>query len=464
MRLRLVAAFLTIIVLMLLVQDVPLVRYLDQVEHSQIYTSLERDAWRLADSLDSEISNNKTEELQTIATEYANQSGARVVIVDELGIVLVSSDGDDVGTNYLNRPEIVDALRGFEVSGERDSQSLGQSLLYVAVPVELENVTIGALRITYPGSVIDGIIANRIRGIVIVATLTLLITLAVTLIVANAITRRLRKLQSATSEISAGNLKVRLSNKSVIGGAPELRQLEGAFDTMVERLSGVLDSQKSFASDASHQLRTPLTALRLTLENAADVVDDPNRVGEALENASTQVIRLQMLIDGLLALARLEGSTPALKPTDITQLIDQRIQMWQPLADEKNIKIVADIRAGLWVLATDSSIDQIIDAYLDNALDFAPKGSTLSLRAFATGNHVQIHVIDEGPGMSLEQLDRAFDRFWRGRADGTGTGLGLAIVARLAEVIGATVGLEQVNPDGSGLDAYVIAPKINEPK
>jgi signal transduction histidine kinase len=332
------------------------------------------------------------------------------------------------------------------------------------VPVELDNVTIGALRITYPGSVIDGIIANRIRGIVIVATLTLLITLAVTLIVANAITRRLRKLQSATSEISAGNLKVRLSDKKVLGGAPELRQLEGAFDTMVERLSGVLDSQKSFASDASHQLRTPLTALRLTLENAADVVDDPNRVGEALENASTQVIRLQMLIDGLLALARLEGSTPALKPTDIRQLIDQRIQMWQPLADEKNIKIVADIRAGLWVLATDSSIDQIVDAYLDNALDFAPKGSTLNLRAFATGNHVQIHVIDEGPGMTLEQIDRAFDRFWRGRADGTGTGLGLAIVARLAEVIGATVGLEQVNPDGSGLDAYVIAPRIAEPK
>jgi sensor histidine kinase regulating citrate/malate metabolism len=257
MRLRLVAAFLSIIVLMLLVQDVPLVRYLDQVEHSQIYTSLERDAWRLADSVDSEISNNQTGSLQTIATDYADQSGARVVITNQTGIVLVSSDGDDVGTNYLNRPEIADALRGNEVSGERESQSLGQSLLYVAVPVELENVTIGALRITYPGSVIDGIIANRIRGIVIVATLTLLITLAVTLIVANAITRRLRKLQSATSEISAGNLKVRLSDKKVLGGAPELRQLEGAFDTMVERLSGVLDSQKSFASDASHQLRTP---------------------------------------------------------------------------------------------------------------------------------------------------------------------------------------------------------------
>jgi signal transduction histidine kinase len=233
---------------------------------------------------------------------------------------------------------------------------------------------------------------------------------------------------------------------------------------MVERLSGVLDSQKSFASDASHQLRTPLTALRLTLENAAEVVDDKVRVEAAIENASTQVVRLQLLIDGLLALARLEGSTPALKPTDITQLLQQRMELWQPLASEKDITIAMDVRAGLWVMATDSSIDQIVDAYLDNALDFAPNGSKISLRAFATGNHVQIHVIDEGAGMTLEQIERAYDRFWRGRADGTGTGLGLAIVARLAEVIGASVGLEQVNPNGTGLDAYVIAPRIAEPK
>jgi signal transduction histidine kinase len=464
MRIRLVAAFLSIIVLMLLVQDVPLVRYLDQVEHAQIYTSLERDAWRLADSVDTNISENRVEGLQTIAVEYADQTGARVVITNELGIVLVSSDGDDIGTNYLNRPEIVDALNGNEVSGERSSQSLGESLIYVAVPIEFNNTTIGSLRITYPGSVIDGVITDRIRGIVVVATMTLLITLAVTLIVANAITRRLRKLQSATADIAAGNLKVRLTDKSNSGGAPELRQLEVAFDTMVERLSGVLDSQKSFASDASHQLRTPLTALRLTLENAAEVVDDKVRVEAAIENASTQVVRLQLLIDGLLALARLEGSTPALKPTDITQLLQQRMELWQPLASEKDITIAMDVRAGLWVMATDSSIDQIVDAYLDNALDFAPNGSKISLRAFATGNHVQIHVIDEGAGMTLEQIERAYDRFWRGRADGTGTGLGLAIVARLAEVIGASVGLEQVNPNGTGLDAYVIAPRIAEPK
>lgn len=464
MRIRLVIAFLSIIFLMLIVQDVPLMRYLDQVEHTQIYTSLERDAWRLADTVDTDISNNEVARLDEVAKDYASQTGARVIITNQMGVVLVSSDGDDIGNSYMNRPEIVDALKGNEVSGDRDSKTLGQSLIYVAVPVEFDNTTIGALRITYPGDVIDEIVSNRIRGILIVATMTLLITLTVTLIVANAITGRIRKLQAATADIAAGNLKVRLSDKNSPGGAPELRQLESAFDTMVERLSGVLDSQKSFASDASHQLRTPLTALRLTLENAAEVVNDPTRVEAAIENASTQVVRLQLLIDGLLALARLEGSTAALKPTAISELIDQRIDLWQPLADEKDITIQTDIRSGLWVMATDSSIDQIVDAYLDNALDFAPNGSTINLRAFATGNHVQIHVIDEGPGMTLEQIERAFDRFWRGRTDGSGTGLGLAIVARLAEVIGASVGLEQVNPDGSGLDAYVIVPRIAEPK
>jgi signal transduction histidine kinase len=300
-------------------------------------------------------------------------------------------------------------------------------------------------------------VATRIRGVLLVGLFTLIITLIATVLIANTTTRRLRALQIATTEISSGNLNTRLGDKP--GGAPEIRQLERTFDAMVERLQSLLDSQRSFASDASHQLRTPLTALRLRLENASEQVDDPQAMAEAIDAASFEVSRLQMLIDGLLALARIEGSTPTLQPTNIGELIAQRIDMWQPLADEKGIRLTRLGQADVAVLATEASLDQMLDAYIENAIDFSPLDSVIVISVNISGDMVSIHVIDQGPGMKATERERAFDRFWRGRADGSGTGLGLAIVRRLADSINAHANLNASNPDGTGIDASITIPR-----
>ena len=463
MRARLTAAFMSIIFVMLLVQDIPLVNYLNTVEHNQITTSLERDAWRLAELTDTRMLNKDYAAITSEVKKYATNTGSRVIYINSLGIVVVSSDGSDIGADYTNRPEITDALEGRATSGERESRAIADSLLYVAVPIESNGELTGAIRITFPGSIIDAEVSTRIRGILIVALLTLAVTLIATWLIANTITFRLRRLHKATIDLASGDLLVRVGEFKSKGGSPEIRQLEAAFDTMVERLSSVLESQRSFASDASHQLRTPLTALRLKLENAVETLHDKNATEEAIESASNEVVRLQLLVDGLLALARLEGSTPQLFVINISEMIKSRIEMWTPLADERNIKIVEEIELDLWAMSSNSSIDQIIDAYLDNALDFAPDGSAIVVRATQNEGSIHINIIDSGPGMTQEQIARAFDRFWRGRADGTGTGLGLAIVARLADVIGGHAQLSQVFADGHGVNAELILPRISHP-
>ena len=463
MRARLTAAFMSIIFVMLLVQDVPLVNYLNTVEHNQIMTSLERDAWRLAELTDTRMLNEDYESITRDVEEYVANTGSRVIYINSSGTVVVSSDGSDIGADYTNRPEITDALEGRATSGERESIAISDSLMYVAVPIESNGELTGAIRITFPGSIIDAEVSERIRGILLVALLTLVVTLIVTWLIANTITFRLRRLHKATTDLASGDLSVRVGEFKAKGGSPEIRQLEAAFDAMVERLSSVLESQRSFASDASHQLRTPLTALRLKLENAVETLHDKDATEEAIESASNEVIRLQLLVDGLLALARLEGSTPHLFAINISEMIKNRIDMWKPLADERNIQLVEEIEIDLWAMGTDSSIDQIIDAYLDNALDFAPEGSAIVVRASEVEGNIHINIIDSGPGMTQEQITRAFDRFWRGRADGSGTGLGLAIVARLADVIGAHAKLSQVFADGHGVNAELILPRINRP-
>lgn len=437
---------------MLVIQDIPLFGYLDNMEHTQIYTSLERDAWRLADNVDTALEDKNLTGVKTVITNYLDtaESGARVVVTDGNGIVLASSDDTDIGEDYTNRPEVVAAITGKAATGERQSETLQDELVYTAVPIEDNYAIIGTLRISFSGRAIDEIVSNRIRGLVVVGFLTIFITLIATVIIANAITERLRRIQRATSEVAMGNLELRLNNADNADptSAPEVRQLEQAFDFMVERLKTVLDSQRSFASDASHQLRTPLTALRLKLENAAAVVEDPNASADAIEAASAEVVRLQMLVDGLLALARLEGSNPQLEHIDITSAIKTKVELWMPLAQERNIQLIAKTASGLQAAATPMAVDQILDAYLDNALDFTPDGGTITVSAKQVDDRIEVEVIDEGPGISAEDAVKAFNRFWRGRSDDSGTGLGLAIVARLAAVIGAQVSLRPASPKG----------------
>jgi signal transduction histidine kinase len=457
MRSRLAAAFVSIILLMLVVQDLPLVQYLDRVEHNQIFTSLERDAWRLADRIDTSLGTSNIPAADKHLRDYAFSNASRVIVTDTKGIVIVDTDGDDLGEDFTNRPEIASGIDGHATTGERQSATLNDTLIYVAVPIEFDDAVVGVMRITYPGNAVNDIVNSRIRGVLLVGLFTLAITLFATIVIANAITRRVRILQTAAAEIASGNLTTRLTEGR--GGGREIQQLEHTFNTMVERLSSLVDSQKSFASDASHQLRTPLTALRLRLENAADTIHDPEATAAALESASFEVVRLQMLIDGLLALARIEGSAPVLAPVEVAELIQQRIDMWQPLADEKNVLLVREGVDHIKVMATESSLDQMLDAYIENAIDFAPDNSTVEISVSLDQQHVTIHVIDQGPGMSSHARERAFDRFWRGRTDGSGTGLGLAIVRRLADSINATVALHSSNPDGTGIDAVIQLPR-----
>lgn len=259
-------------------------------------------------------------------------------------------------------------------------------------------------------------------------------------------------MHAATEQLASGDFSARVQETE--GGVEELRSLEQAFNLMAARLQTLVESQQAFASDASHQLRTPLTALRLRLENAAADASDTAATQQSFEAAIVEVQRLQTLIDGLLALARLEGSATALQEVDVDAIVAERVTLWSPLAEERGITFTVNVPRGLRVTATSDALPQILDTYLDNAIEFSPERSIIELSALPTDSNVEFHVIDSGPGMSDAARSRAFDRFWRGRADGSGTGLGLAIAARLAEVSGGVVRLDAA--PGTGIDAVLV--------
>jgi signal transduction histidine kinase len=244
-------------------------------------------------------------------------------------------------------------------------------------------------------------------------------------------------------------------------GPPEVRAVAAEFNETVARLDGLLHSQQEFVADASHQLRTPLAALRLRLENLERDVDEAGR--RDLEAALAEVERLARLVDGLLALARADAAKAEPVPTDLDSLVAARVEHWRPEAERRGVELVRRVEPGVQVLASPGALDQVLDNLISNALAVSPAGTTVAVDARRAGDKVELHVTDEGPGMTEEQRARAFDRFWRAGPPGTGTGLGLAVVHRLVTADGGTIELGEA--PGGGLDAAIrLRRSLNAPR
>ncbi len=362
------------------------------------------------------------------------------------------SPGVSVGDDLSTRPEVATALRTGPATGREGD------VVSIAVPVYVGARTVGTVMLSTDDSEIDARASRRTRGLVVVAGISLLAAAVAAMFMAGSVTGPLRRLRSSTERVAAGDFAERADDTQ---GAPELRALASSFNTMTGRLAGLVEEQRRFAGDASHQLRTPLTALRLQLERATAVVEDhPEEATRILGDADREIDRLQRLIDGLLTLARADAAVPAARVVvDVTAVASERAAMWAPLAEEQDVAIEVVDRGGAVATAVPGALDQILDNYLDNAIAVAPPSSTVEVVVDAASPSVtRVHVLDRGPGLSDEQLAHAFERFWRAADAGhDGSGIGLAIVAHLAASSGGTVSLQR--RPGGGLDASVTLPR-----
>lgn len=450
MRWRFMGMVMVITALVLIVQTVPLAQYLRTVELARLVTGLERDAFVLAGRAEEALESLDPAALAVVedaAIQYRAAGGGRVVITAIDGTALVTSDDDEsaLGSDYSSRPEIAEALAGTISSGSRFSTTLQQQLVYVAVPVLSGDAILGAVRLTYDEAVVDEEVGQRLQVIGIVALLTLLMAGIAGIVFSGTVTRRLSVLTATTEQLAAGDLSARADPTT---GAPELVRLARSFNRMADRLSGLIDEQRAFASDASHQLRTPLTALRLKLERARDLIDsDPDGAADRLAAAELEADRLVTIVEGLLALGRAGASGTPTIAVDLSTIARERVEQWEPLAAESGVTLSIDAPPSLRVRAMPTAVDQMLDNIIDNALAVSHEGDAVRVVVTA-GERPALSVLDDGPGMSDDEIARAFDRFWRGGSSTPGTGLGLAIVAELARASGADAALARRTPHG----------------
>ena len=459
MKIRLIGALVSVAFLILVVFSIPLASFVATVERERLVTALERDAFMLAGHAKETLNTTAgavLPSLQPFIEEYAIASRARIVVTNAAGLSIASSDPSVlIGTDFTNRPEVVKALTGIPAVGERKSATLGETLVFVAVPVLLGDSVLGVVRLSNPKSQIDEEVRNRVIGIVIAGLFTLLAAVGIAIPLALTIARPITKLTRRTERLADGDFSVRADDAT---GPPEVRELSRSFNSMAGRLGLVIENQRHFASAASHQLRTPLTALRLRLEQAQELVPSGASVlADTLDASRAEADRLQEMVEQLLALARLEGGSTATMSVNASEIARNRIEMWESLATERGVRISGRIAEHASCAVIDGALEQIVDNYIDNALTVAPEGSEIVVSVVRSVNHVVIDVIDAGPGLQPEQRDKAFERFWRGAAttNSAGTGLGLAIVLQLATASGGTAELLPRTDGSSGLVARV---------
>lgn len=454
---RLLLTYLTLTALTLAVVLVPLGRIFADREHDRLTFDIERDAQVVASLVEDSLEAGVTPSIDSTLSGYGDEGG-RIIVVDRRGIsVADSEDPSAAPRDYSTRPEVSAALDGARTSGTRASETLGTGLVYVAIPVASGGTVHGAVRITYPTSTLDARVRSTWLRLGALSVVVLVIVAAVGLAFAKGVTRPVRRLQEASSRLAAGDLTVRVDADD---GPPELRGLAATFNTTAVQLGQLIGSQQRFVADASHQLRTPLTALRLRLETLAPFVADPAR--PKLEAAVAETNRLARLVHSLLVLARSDGTPIVTEPVDLTAAVQDRADAWGPVAADQRVELLHACPEGVWVEAVHGAIEQILDNLVSNALDAAPEATTVAVRVTLGDDTAEIHVSDQGPGMAPEVRARAFERFWRpprepGGSVSDGFGLGLAIVDQLARNCGGTARLEPA-PQGVGLDAIVTLP------
>ena len=453
---RLLVSYIGLALLILVMLEIPLAVLAQRHERDLSANQAAREAAGLAGLAIEGLERERAADLVALANTYRSSTGGEVAIVGRKGAVLASSSQDadtDATTEWVGL--VRSALAGSPASSFASDE--GRPWAAAAAPVVAEGVTAGAVLLIIPASQTEHRIHDIWLGLALFAAGVLVVTGIGGVVLARSLSRPLARLGAVVGELGAGDLAVRAAEDR---GPPQIRMLATEFNHMAGRLSELLSAQTRFVADASHQLRSPLTALRLRLENL-EAASSPESA-EGIAAAGSEVQRLSRIVDGLLTLSSASEEEPRREPIAIDDVIAQRCDAWTALAQEKQVDLTSVPDGTDAVVAlVPGDLDQMLDNLLANALEATPQGGSIrvGMDAPRDGKAV-IHVTDDGPGMNEADRHRAFDRFWQGSGSSRGrSGLGLAIVRQLAARNDLTVELRSVEPHG--LDAVIVARTVN---
>jgi signal transduction histidine kinase len=438
-RWRLVTSYVLLLCLVLLAVEVPLAWVLASRETQRVAADRLADATRFASLAAPAL---RTGELQSLIDElrrYDDLYGIGTLLVDQDQQV-ISEFGAAGRDRSAAGVAIRSALAGHLTGTPGVLWPWQRAPLVVAVPVNDGGVVLGAVVTISPAGRERRSVAESWLQLVAIWLAAVAVCVLTALRLAGWVLRPVIRLDKAVHEIAGGDDGARVQPGV---GPPELRRLAGSFNEMADAVAQVLERQRSFVAHASHQLRNPLTVLRLRVEDLGTrLTDDDARADHRIALEETD--RLAEVLDGLLALARAEVGQHRTEVVDAVAVALNRQRAWSPLTERLGVELSAVVPSEpRWARLVATALDQSLDALIDNALKFTPPGGRVVVSVASDADGVEVSVCDSGPGMSEEQCRLATERFWRApeAQNVDGAGLGLPIVRVLVEASGGRLAL-----------------------
>lgn len=350
----------------------------------------------------------------------------------------------DAATDGNAREILSEAL-----AARSDTTAQDGAWLRVAVPISDDEKSAGAVVLARSADPVNDRISAMWGWLILIGAGCLLIGVVLSVWLARWVARPLGTLGDAATRLGDGILDVHAPTNT---GPAEVRALALTFNRMAERTKMLVSAHQGWVADVSHQLRTPLTALRLRLDLLADEVGEEGAT--ELAGAQEEIARLSRLVDGLLAVARAEGSVPRPQPVRADAVAAERVAAWEPVARERRVTLTAGPDEPTTAYLGPGDLEQMLDNVLANALEAVPDGGRVRIEVADGAGRVSLRVVDDGPGMGEQAKQAAFRRF--GNPAARGNGLGLAIVYRLATANGGAVSLSDT--PGGGLTVELDLP------
>ena len=403
------------------------------------------------------------------------QPGIHTRLLDEQAAVAVSlpliaggtpvqvppaeNSGSVSPADLLGRSEIKQAMQGRPATAVRRVQAAGnRRVLYAAAPILTDKGTVaGIVYIATPlpvGGLPPEVILQLAGGLLA----AVLLAGAAGALLARRISRPLEQVARAAGAVTAGDLDQEVPAES---GIAELQDLGRAFNDMTAGLRRADQAKNAFLADVTHELRTPLTVIKGTIETLEDgALDDREGRGPLLASMQGETERLIRLVNELLVLTRADAGALKLdmRPLDLGGLARSRCEKLALLAARRHVELQVqdqepDSGRRNLALGDADRVAQVLDNLLDNAIRYAPEGSTVDVTVRQTGREVECAVSDRGPGIPPEHLPFIFERFYRADASRDrhtgGTGLGLAITRALVVAQGGRISVRSAEGEGA---------------
>ncbi len=417
---------------------------------------------QIGSSLASAYSKDNIDYIKSVVKRLSIKIDSRVLVLNHSSVVVVDSYDEYDGTDQSDLAEVISANRGISSAGLYKFDD-GVQIIYTGTPIYYDGKRVGSLLISSSPDEVYNRINQISRRISRVSFVVVIISLIISIIFADILSKPLEKLTMTVRAVGKKNLNQQID----ISSNDELGELSDSINQMVTQLYRVDEMRKQFVSNVSHELKTPITSLKIIAETlVASKPQDIAVYDDFMRDINGELDRLNEIIDTLLTLSKLEHDNVVMdyKLTAIGAVVSASVNMLKPIAEKKRVELVADLQDEVTIFCDSLKIRHCIGNIVNNAIKYTAPGGRVRVRLSVDKNDVLIAVEDTGIGIPKEALPNIFDRFYRvdsARSRQTGgTGLGLSIALKLAQQHGGKITVD--SEEGVGTTFVIVIPKKME--